>query len=71
LKSARLLFAAVVRKGFGLLPTWTTGNRVAPLKLPVDHCLVSPDLTVLGVEHGPALGSDHLPLVVRLAVRGE
>ena len=62
---------ADARKGFGLLPTWPSANRVAPLMLPVDHCLVSRDVTVLGVESGPALGSDHLPLVVRLAVRGE
>jgi endonuclease/exonuclease/phosphatase (EEP) superfamily protein YafD len=62
---------ADARKGFGLLPTWPVWNRVAPLMLPVDHCLVSRDVTVLGVERGPALGSDHLPLVVRLAVRGE
>lgn len=62
---------ADAREGFGLLPTWPSWPRVAPLMLPVDHCLVSREIEVLGVETGPALGSDHLPLVVRLAVRGE
>lgn len=62
---------ADAREGFGLLPTWPAWNQVAPLMLPLDHCLVSPEVVVLGVETGPALGSDHLPLVVRLAVRGE
>lgn len=56
------------RRGFGLLPTWPVGNRVSLLMLPIDHCFVSRDIQVTGVATGPACGSDHLPLIINLAV---
>jgi endonuclease/exonuclease/phosphatase family metal-dependent hydrolase len=36
--------------------------------VPIDHCLVSPDVTVTGVSTGSQIGSDHLPLVVTVEV---
>jgi endonuclease/exonuclease/phosphatase (EEP) superfamily protein YafD len=45
-------------------PTWSPALRV-----PIDNCLVSPGLVVRGHHDGPGIGSDHLPLVVDLAIR--
>ncbi|MGD1941686.1 MAG: endonuclease/exonuclease/phosphatase family protein [Leptolyngbyaceae cyanobacterium] len=62
------------RKGFGLRPSWPTQGTYrqiphwAPLlfSIPIDHCLLSPDLTVENIRVGPNLGSDHRPVVVDL-----
>jgi endonuclease/exonuclease/phosphatase (EEP) superfamily protein YafD len=54
------------RAGQGLLPTWPT-DVVAPfLMIPIDHCLISPDIQVAAIRTGRNLGSDHLPLVIEL-----
>jgi len=69
------------RQGFGLLPTWPVAHSVwysnplvakyIPvdwLRLPIDHCLVSPDIQVRDIHVNPSsLGSDHFPLVIELA----
>lgn len=44
-------------------PTWSP-----LLRLPLDHCLVSDGLAVVGRRFGPGGGSDHFPLIVDLAV---
>jgi endonuclease/exonuclease/phosphatase (EEP) superfamily protein YafD len=54
------------RKGFGVLPTWPT--QLPVLKIPLDHCLVSPDIGVVQIRTARAIGSDHLPLIVDLAI---
>lgn len=48
----------------GIRPSWpaTFGFSL----LPIDHILVSPEITNLGVRRGPYLGSDHLPIIARL-----
>ncbi len=52
------------RAGFGILPTLSTVSPQSPwLGVPVDHCLVSPDIRVLDFRTGPAIGSDHLPII--------
>lgn len=63
------------RRGFGILPSWTPlgafglPDRVLSLlSLPIDHCLVSPEIGVEGAHIGRAIGSDHLPLVVDLKI---
>jgi endonuclease/exonuclease/phosphatase (EEP) superfamily protein YafD len=45
-------------------PTWMAGFW--PLALRIDHVLVSRDLCVERVEVGPAIGSDHRPVIARL-----
>ncbi|WP_348251704.1 endonuclease/exonuclease/phosphatase family protein [Leptolyngbya sp. FACHB-1515] len=64
------------RKGFGILPTWTTPSPVSPfpawlaplLAIPIDHCLISQNLRTIDMHTGAPVGSDHLPIVVDLAI---
>jgi endonuclease/exonuclease/phosphatase (EEP) superfamily protein YafD len=51
-------------RGFGYVPTWPTGLN--PMKIPIDHCLVSQEVGVVSFRTGPAFGSDHLPIVVEV-----
>lgn len=53
-------------RGHGLRPTWPA--RPWWLRIPIDHVLVSPELEVVGREVGPDVGSDHLPVVVEVAL---
>lgn len=54
------------RRGFGIQPSWT-GN-VPLMAIPIDHVLVSPDIAVRNRRIGPDIGSDHLPVIIDLAV---
>ncbi|HEX6222454.1 MAG TPA: endonuclease/exonuclease/phosphatase family protein, partial [Acidimicrobiia bacterium] len=53
------------QRGFGLQPTFATSSNLL-LRVPIDHVVHSPALEVTGRQLGPALGSDHFPLVVDL-----
>ena len=55
------------RQGFGLQPTWPT-EWVPLLRVPIDHCLVSRDVLVLNRRVGPAIGSDHLPILIECSL---
>ncbi len=55
------------RRGAGLLPSWPT--HLPPLlRIPIDHCFVSPELAVAKIATGRNIGSDHLPLIVDIEV---
>ena len=53
-------------RGFGIQTTWPA--FLYPLRIPVDHCLVSPNLRVTSRRVGRNLGSDHLPLLIEFPV---
>lgn len=53
-------------RGRGYQPTWP--GSFFPFWIPLDHCLVSRELTVMDRRIGPRLGSDHLPVIVDLAL---
>jgi len=57
------------RKGFGLIPTWPT--PMLPFMIPIDHCLVSPEFEVQSLKAGPDIGSDHLPLIVKMGLKSK
>ena len=56
-------------KGFGIQPTWPTNIGLA--SIPIDHLLHSADLTTTDRIVGPDLGSDHYPVIIRLAPAAE
>ncbi len=58
---------ASVRRGMGVLGSWPAALP-GFMRIPIDHVLVSPDVTVGGCWLGDAVGSDHLPLIVDLRV---
>lgn len=57
------------QRGFGLQPSFPTTSNLL-LRVPIDHLVHSEALEVTGRHLGPALGSDHFPLVVDLQLRG-
>lgn len=57
-----------VRKGHGILPSWPAWMVFKPLMIPIDQCLVSPEIEVVDVKTGENIGSDHLPLIVELMI---
>jgi endonuclease/exonuclease/phosphatase (EEP) superfamily protein YafD len=62
LEAGNLRDASIVR---GLTATWP--SRYALFGLLIDHVLVNPKVAVLGSRIGPAIGSDHLPVLADLA----
>ena len=53
--------------GNGIQPSWNGVLPIFPL-VPIDHCLVSKNLFVVTRSVGPYVGSDHLPVCVKLQV---
>ncbi len=67
------------RKGFGVLPSWPTkatyshysklpGFVYQLFSIPIDHCLISPDIKVSKIRTGRNVDSDHLPLITDLVI---
>lgn len=54
------------RRGFGIQPTWP--SRYGPGSIPIDHVLVSKELSVINRWVGPHLGSDHRAVIVDIGV---
>ncbi|MBP7275431.1 MAG: endonuclease/exonuclease/phosphatase family protein [Kiritimatiellae bacterium] len=53
-------------RGFGVQPTWPNGNPF--LRIPLDHCLHSADIRIIGRKVGDSVSSDHYPLFVDFAI---
>ncbi|GAB2893673.1 endonuclease/exonuclease/phosphatase family protein [Uliginosibacterium flavum] len=56
-----------LRRASGITPTWPAIGRAFP-GIPIDHVLVSSHWAVVSTARGPDLGSDHYPVLVRLAL---
>ncbi|MBD2087697.1 endonuclease/exonuclease/phosphatase family protein [Coleofasciculus sp. FACHB-542] len=64
------------QKGFGILPSWpmkASYSQTLPrfsfaLSIPIDHCLISPEIKVKNIRTGPNVGSDHRPLIADLVI---
>lgn len=54
------------RQGFGLQATWPT--TLGAWGIPIDHMLVSPEIAIHQLQHGPDVGSDHYPIIVDFSV---
>lgn len=54
--------------GFGLQPTWPSDNIF--LRIPIDHLVHTDGIEVVDRQVADSFGSDHLPLMVDLAVVG-
>jgi endonuclease/exonuclease/phosphatase (EEP) superfamily protein YafD len=54
------------RQGHGLLASWPT--FLPFMMIPIDHCLVSPDISVIDIDSSARVGSDHLPILVKLGI---
>lgn len=65
------------RLGFGIIPTWPTNSKYSMIpsalswffQIPIDHCLISPEIEVVSVDTGANVGSDHLPFITDLFIR--
>lgn len=59
------------RNGFGNQPSWPTSAKISmfgTMRIPIDHALVSRDITVVNRRVGPFVGSDHFPIIVDLGL---
>jgi endonuclease/exonuclease/phosphatase (EEP) superfamily protein YafD len=54
-------------RGQGIVATWP--DPVLPLGIPIDHCLASSDMSVAAFATGPAMGSDHFPIIIDFELR--
>ena len=54
------------RLGFGVQGTWP--SLPLPLRIPIDHCLVSASVAVCARRVGAAVGSDHRPIIVDFTI---
>ncbi len=52
--------------GFGIQRTYPSFNW--PKRIPIDHCLVSPNFKVFNRQVGHFTGSDHFPIIVDLGI---
>ncbi|MFO1423995.1 MAG: endonuclease/exonuclease/phosphatase family protein [Candidatus Competibacteraceae bacterium] len=56
------------RRGHGIQPSWPVGWPF--LWIPIDHALFSEGIRIRHREIGPAIGSDHYPVIVDFRVSG-
>lgn len=55
------------RLGFGLIATWPV--PLGSLGIPIDHAFVSPNITIHQFQRGPAIGSDHYPIIIDFSIQ--
>jgi len=55
------------RQGFGIQATWP--SYMPPLRIAIDHCLVSGNVIVNGRRVGAHVGSDHFPVIVDVSLK--
>ena len=53
-------------QGFGVQPTWPNFNPL--LRIPLDHCLHSSDISIVDRQIGEDVSSDHYPLIVDFVI---
>ena len=63
ISGTRLRNTHCVRRSIGTWPAW-----LPPLSIPLDHCLITPELAILSRMTGPFVGSDHYPVIVDLVL---
>lgn len=51
------------RQGYGIIPSWQANGI---LQIPLDHILISQEITTKKIKTMPSIDSDHLPLYVEL-----
>ena len=56
-------------RGYGFQPTWPAD--MLALLIPLDHCLHSDSIRVVGRRVGSDVGSDHYPLIVDFQMAGD
>lgn len=56
-------------EGFGLQVSWPA--HCLPLAMQIDHCLLSSELQTSSFRTGPAIGSDHYPIIVDIVVQSK
>ena len=54
------------RNGFGLVTTWPADFY--PLRTTLDHCLIGGELKILERETEKNIGSDHLPIFIKIGI---
>lgn len=54
------------RNGFGISTTWPADFY--PLRTTLDHCLISGELKIIERETGINIGSDHLPIYIKIGI---
>lgn len=54
--------------GQGLQGSWPAFAVLPLLRIPIDHVLVSPGVSVVRRTLGPSLGSDHFPVGIELGI---
>jgi endonuclease/exonuclease/phosphatase (EEP) superfamily protein YafD len=53
-------------RGYGVQPTWPSFSPL--LRIPLDHCLHSPAITIIDRQIGEGVDSDHYPLIIDFSV---
>ena len=51
------------RQGYGIIPSWQASSI---LQIPLDHILISQEVTTKKIEAMPSIDSDHLPIYVEM-----